>query len=172
MKSSRSAKLTKATESTSTDNLSPAQRSHAMRQVKGKNTKPELIVRTALRNLGHTGYRLHRSDIPGVPDIAWIGKKLAIFINGCFWHGHSCPRGARVPKSKADYWVRKISRTVQRDTQNRLELSAAGWSVLTLWECELRDKRALNARLTAFLKDDGKAVRAAHVVPTNVADRI
>lgn len=65
----------------------------------------------------------------------------------------------------------KIGRTVQRDTQNRLELSAAGWSVLTLWECELRDKQALNARLMEFLKDDGKTVRAAHLVPTNVADR-
>lgn len=81
MKSLLSMKLTQASESPSTDNLSPAQRSHAMRQVKGKNTKPELIVRAALRNLGHTGYRLHRSDIPGSPDIAWIGRKLAIFIN-------------------------------------------------------------------------------------------
>lgn len=152
MKSSLSMKLTQASESPSTDNLSPAQRTHAMRQVKGKNTKPELIVRAALRNLGHTGYRLHRSDIPGSPDIAWIGRKIAIFINGCFWHGHTCPRGARVPKSKADYWVRKISRTVQRDTQNRQRLSAAGWSALTLWECELRDEQVLNARLMSFLE--------------------
>lgn len=141
-----------AYESPSTDNLSPAQRSYAMRQVKGKNTKPELIVRAALRNLGHTGYRLHRSDIPGGPDIAWIGRKLAIFINGCFWHGHNCPRGARIPKSKTDYWVGKISRTVQRDIQNRQRLSAAGWSTLTLWECELRDERVLNTRLTSFLE--------------------
>lgn len=159
MKSSLSMKLTRASESPSTDNLSPDQRSHAMRQVKGKNTKPELFVRAALRNLGHTGYRLHRNDIPGSPDIAWIGRKLAIFINGCFWHGHDCPRGARVPKSKVDYWVRKISRTVQRDGQNRQRLSMAGWSTLTLWECELYDERLLKARLTSFLENDRACAR-------------
>ena len=152
MKSSLSMKPTQASESPSTDNLSPAQRSYTMRQVKDKNTKPEMMVRATLRNLGYTGYRLHRNDIPGTPDIAWIGRKLAIFINGCFWHGHDCPRGARVPKSNSDYWVRKISRTVRRDTENRQRLSAAGWSALTLWECQLRDECLLNTRLMSFLE--------------------
>lgn len=150
-------KPTQASESPLTDNLSPTQRSHAMRQVKGKNTKPELIVRAVLRKLGYSGYRIHRKDIPGNPDVAWIGKRRAIFINGCFWHGHDCPRGTRVPKTKAEYWVAKIGRTIERDVKNRHLLNQSGWRTLTLWECQLRDEAALNGILTSFLKEELRA---------------
>jgi DNA mismatch endonuclease (patch repair protein) len=133
-----------------TDNLTDEQRRHAMRRVQSKDTTPELLVRSLLRRLGHTGYRLYRADISGKPDIAWIGRKQAIFINGCFWHGHNCPRGAREPKTRVDYWRNKISRTKQRDIKHVEQLTNEGWSVLTLWECELCDERTLIRKLTDF----------------------
>lgn len=101
--------------------------------------------------MGQRGYRLHRRDIPGNPDIAWVGKKRAIFINGCFWHGHSCPRGARAPKTRADYWQAKITRTKCRDAKNFESLGQTGWNVLVLWECELKDQARLAQRLSTFL---------------------
>lgn len=119
--------------------------------MKSKDTSPELYVRGLLRRLGHRGYRLHRADIPGKPDIVWIGRQRAIFINGCFWHGHTCPRGARVPQTRAEYWLNKIARTRQRDEHNAESLAALGWTVLTLWECELSDEAALAAKLQDFL---------------------
>lgn len=123
-----------------------------MQRVKSKNTGPELEVRELLRKLGHRGYRLHRRDIPGSPDIAWIGKKRAIFINGCFWHGHDCPRGAREPKTRAEYWRAKIERTKNRDVKHVESLLQTGWTVLVLWECELKDHVRLEQRLFEFLK--------------------
>lgn len=145
-------KPTQASGSLSTDNLSPAQRSHTMRQVKGKNTKPELLVRAAIRRLGHTGYRLHRKDVPGNPDIVWIGRKVAVFINGCFWHGHTCPRGRRAPKTQAEYWSAKIGRTIARDRRANDELLALGWRTHVIWECELRDLNRLDETLNALMR--------------------
>lgn len=151
MKLWRCMKPMRASESHLTDNLTEAQRSHAMRRVKSKDTAPELLVRRLLRSMGHTGYRLHRRDIPGNPDLVWIGRRLAIFINGCFWHGHACGRGARAPKTRAEYWLKKIERTRQRDQVNIEELTSQGWVVLTLWECELGDQAALADALRSFL---------------------
>lgn len=122
-----------------------------MRQVRSKDTSPELAVRRLLRSESYSGYRLHRADIPGKPDIAWIGRKLAIFVHGCFWHGHNCPRGARIPKTRRDYWVAKIGRNRQRDRAHQLALKTAGWCVLTLWECELDDQRKISKKLLRFL---------------------
>lgn len=122
-----------------------------MRQVKGQNTSPELIVRGMLRKAGHTGYRLHRSDVDGNPDIAWLGRKQAIFVNGCFWHGHTCKRGARRPATNAAYWKNKIGRNRERDAQNRKLLRAKGWRVLVIWECDLADPARLNKKLKQFL---------------------
>ena len=93
-----------------TDVFTPEQRSAVMRRVKGKDTKPELIVRQALTRLG-ARYRLHRKDLPGAPDVVMSGRKLAIFVHGCFWHGHDCARGARVPKANQDYWLAKVGAT-------------------------------------------------------------
>ena len=129
---------------------SPAQRSAVMRAVKSRDTSPELFVRKILRGIA-SGYRLHRKDIPGNPDIAYIGSKRAIFVHGCFWHGHDCARGARVPKANADYWRGKIARNVARDAAHREKLAALGWRALTVWECELKDAAALEERLRAFL---------------------
>jgi DNA mismatch endonuclease (patch repair protein) len=133
-----------------TDVYSPEKRSAVMRRVKGRDTKPELAVRKALTALG-ARYRLHRKDLPGKPDIVMPGRRLALFVHGCFWHGHDCLRGARVPKANRDYWVGKVARNRARDATSRAALEATGWRVETLWECELKDEAALRARLSRLL---------------------
>ena len=97
------------------------------------------------------GYRLHRKDIPGNPDIAYVGRRQAIFVHGCFWHGHDCARGARMPKANADYWRVKIARNRARDEAHREKLAALGWRALTVWECELKDKAAVEKKLRKFV---------------------
>jgi DNA mismatch endonuclease (patch repair protein) len=133
----------------STDVFDPAKRSAVMRRVRSRDTTPEMIVRKALTRLG-ARYRLHRADLPGRPDIVMPGRRLAIFVHGCFWHGHDCPRGARVPKQNRDYWVKKVARNVGRDARNAEALLAAGWRVEVVWECELKDGEGLAARLGAI----------------------
>jgi DNA mismatch endonuclease (patch repair protein) len=125
-------------------------RSAVMRRVKGRNTTPELKVRRALTALG-ARYRLHRTDLPGKPDIVMPGRRLAIFVHGCFWHGHDCARGARVPKDNRDYWIGKVARNRARDERSREALAALGWRVETIWECDLKDAAALEARLRGLL---------------------
>lgn len=127
-------------------------RSAVMRRVKARDTKPEMLVRRFLRALGHTGYRLDRRDLPGRPDIAYIGRRLAIFVHGCFWHGHHCKRGARVPKTNTEYWMAKIERNKARDAASVEALEAIGWDCLTIWECELTDRAAVRRRLFEFLR--------------------
>src|SRR5580693_3565013 len=133
-----------------TDVYSPQKRSAVMRQVKGKDTAPERVVRRLIWALGGR-YRLHRADLPGKPDIVLPGRRLAIFVHGCFWHGHDCARGARVPKANRDYWLGKVGRNRARDVASREALAAAGWRVETIWECELKDHAALEARISALL---------------------
>ena len=128
----------------------PAHRSAVMRAVKSRDTTPELKVRALLRRFA-PGYRLHRKDIPGNPDISYPGRKRAIFVHGCFWHGHECARGARAPKANAEYWRAKIARNVARDAAHRERLAALGWRALIVWECELKDAGALEEKLRAFL---------------------
>jgi DNA mismatch endonuclease, patch repair protein len=129
----------------------PARRSATMRAVKSRDTAPELKVRALLRRIA-PGYRLHRKDIPGNPDIAYIGEKRAIFVHGCFWHGHDCVRGARMPKANADYWRAKIERNRVRDAAHQNKLAALGWRALILWECALKDEAALENTLRTFLQ--------------------
>ena len=136
-----------------TDVYGPEKRSAVMRRVKGRNTTPELTVRRALTKLG-ARYRLHRKDLPGNPDIVLPGRRLALFVHGCFWHGHDCARGARVPKQNRDYWVAKVGRNVARDARSREALAALGWRVETIWECDLKDVGALDVRLAALLGQD------------------
>ena len=124
-----------------------------MRRVKGRDTAPELIVRRALTRLG-AGYRLHRKDLPGSPDIVLPGRRLALFVHGCFWHGHDCARGARVPKSNRDYWLAKVARNRARDQASAAALTASGWRVETIWECDLKDAEGLKARLQHLLSPD------------------
>ncbi|MDB5431601.1 MAG: very short patch repair endonuclease [Caulobacter sp.] len=132
------------------DVFSPEKRSAVMRRVKDKDTAPELKVRKALTKLG-ARYRLHRADLPGKPDIVMAGRRLVIFVHGCFWHGHDCARGARVPKANRDYWLGKVGRNRERDIAHRAALEAKGWRVETIWECDLKDDGALEARLKALL---------------------
>lgn len=132
------------------DVYSPEKRSAVMRRVKGRDTTPELKVRRLLTGLG-ARYRLHRKDLPGKPDIVMTGRQLAIFVHGCFWHGHDCARGARVPKANRDYWLGKVGRNRERDVESRAALEAAGWRVETIWECEMKDEAALRERLSALL---------------------
>ncbi len=133
-----------------TDVYPPDKRSAVMRRVKGKDTTPEMAVRKVLTGLG-ARYRLHRKDLPGSPDIVLPGRRLAVFVHGCFWHGHDCARGARVPKANRDYWVAKVDRNRARDVRNREALEALGWRVETVWECELKDRAGLEARLRGVL---------------------
>ncbi len=141
-----------------TDVYSPEKRSAVMRRVKGRDTAPELKVRRLLTTLG-ARYRLHRGDLPGKPDIVMAGRRLAIFVHGCFWHGHDCARGARAPKSNHDYWQRKIGRNRERDVASRAALQAAGWRVETVWECEMKDEATLRGRLEAVLQAAAAASR-------------
>jgi DNA mismatch endonuclease (patch repair protein) len=124
-----------------------------MRAVKSRDTIPERKVRALLRSIA-PGYRLHRKDIPGKPDVAWIGRKRALFVHGCFWHGHDCARGARMPKANAEYWRAKIARNRARDEANMETLAQQGWRALVVWECELRDEAALARKLAAFVSND------------------
>lgn len=128
-------------------------RSENMRRIRGKDTRPELAVRKLLRSLGFPGYRLHRKDLPGRPDVAFIGRRKAILIHGCFWHGHDCKVGRREPKSNRDYWLPKIERNRQRDAKCLAELVDLGWDVLTIWVCELRSIDALAAKLGSFMSE-------------------
>lgn len=125
-------------------------RSAIMRAVQSRDTSPELAVRALLRRFA-PGYRLHRADVPGKPDIAYVGRKRAILVHGCFWHGHDCARGARAPKANADYWRAKIARNVARDARNLDALATLGWRALTVWECDLKDGVALEQKLRDFL---------------------
>lgn len=128
----------------------PAVRSATMRAVRSRDTQPEMIVRRAAHALGYR-FRLHREDLPGSPDLAFPSRKKAVFVHGCFWHGHDCPRGARMPKANAEYWAAKICRNRARDARVQGELAALGWKTLTIWECELRQAGQPARSLTAFL---------------------
>lgn len=126
-------------------------RSAVMRAVKSRDTSPEREVRALLRPIA-SGYRLHRADLPGKPDIVYASRKLAIFVHGCFWHGHNCARGARMPKANADYWRAKIARNRDRDIKTLAAYAAMGWRTLVVHECELKDKVSLSARFAEALQ--------------------
>jgi DNA mismatch endonuclease (patch repair protein) len=136
------------------DVFDPQARSAVMRRVKGRDTGPEMKVRRLLTRLG-ARYRLHRADLPGRPDIVLPGRRLAILVHGCFWHGHDCPRGGRVPQARRDYWTAKVAGNRARDARNLSALAGDGWRVETVWECELKARAlpALEARLTALLAE-------------------
>lgn len=123
------------------DTVSVERRSEIMALVGSKDTKPELLIRKGLHALGFR-YRLHVKDLPGKPDLVFPRHKAVIQINGCFWHGHACPR-CRMPNSNTEYWNRKIARNRERDISNRQLLLDEGWRVLTIWECALAGKSKL-----------------------------
>lgn len=131
------------------DNRNPEQRSAIMSRVRGKDTAPELAVRRLTFALGYR-YRLHRKDLPGRPDIVFPSRRKAIFVHGCFWHGHGCEKG-RLPKSRLDYWQPKIATNRDRDARQVKGLEDLGWKVLTLWQCELKDPRQVAIKIKRFL---------------------
>jgi DNA mismatch endonuclease (patch repair protein) len=133
-----------------TDVYDKEKRSAVMARVRSKDTSPEMAVRQILTRLG-ARYRLHRKDLPGSPDIVMPGRKLVIFVHGCFWHGHDCARGARVPKANREYWLAKVARNTTRDAKTASALHADGWAVETVWECELKDRASLATRLAKRL---------------------
>jgi DNA mismatch endonuclease (patch repair protein) len=124
-------------------------RSRTMRAVKSKDTQPEWLVRRLLHAAGFR-YRLHAKDLPGKPDLVFPSRRKVVFVHGCFWHGHDCPRGDRQPKTNTDYWQAKIGRNKARDVEHLAALRARNWQVLTVWECEIKE-RGLLARLAKFL---------------------
>ena len=129
-------------------------RSSIMRAVRSKDTSPELVIRKWLHASGYR-YRLHRKDLPGKPDIVFLGRRKIIFVHGCFWHGHDCPRGDRQPKTNSAYWKRKIEGNVARDQTQIQTLGADGWTVLVIWECETKGKKfqGLTDRIRGFLEE-------------------
>ena len=136
------------------DTLTPTERSARMARVRGKDTRPEMLVRRISHGCSYR-YRLHRADLPGKPDLAFIGRRKAIFVHGCFWHRHPDPacKLARLPKSREDFWLPKLEANRSRDLKNQDLLAALGWSTLVLWECQLKDEAAVRRRLTDFLGD-------------------
>jgi DNA mismatch endonuclease (patch repair protein) len=131
------------------DKLTPERRSANMARIRAKDTKPEMIVRRMVHALG-ARYRLHRKELPGKPDLVFGPRRKVIFVHGCFWHQHSC-RAGRIPSSRRDYWEPKLKRNSERDAEACAALEAAGWQVLVIWECSIKDKEALEQRLRGFL---------------------
>jgi DNA mismatch endonuclease (patch repair protein) len=121
-----------------------------MQAVKSKNTSPEMQVRRLLHSRGYR-FRLHKKNLPGCPDLVFPSKRKVIFVHGCFWHGHTCARGARVPKSNTEYWIAKVDRNRVRDASTKKQLEALGWKELVLWECELRNEPEFLQRVIHFL---------------------
>ena len=134
------------------DKLSSSQRSHCMSRIRGKNTKPEILVRKGLHARGFR-FRLHNKKLPGSPDIVLSKYGVAIMVNGCFWHGHKGCRYATKPKSNVEFWEAKIVRNRHRDEVTNAHLEALGWHVITVWECELSTWLQLEDRLDALAEE-------------------
>lgn len=132
------------------DTLSREARSERMRRVKSSDTKPELELRRLVWSLGYR-YRRNRPGIPGRPDLAFVARRRAIFLHGCFWHRHRCHSGSRTPKTRRAFWQAKFKRNVKRDGVVARQLRTSGWHSLVIWECELADTRKVEHRVRKFL---------------------
>ena len=132
------------------DTLDPQQRSVRMALVRGKDTKPELIVRQLVHRLGFR-YRLHGRDLPGTPDVVFPRRGKVIFVHGCFWHRHAGCGLARLPKSRGEFWSAKLVGNVDRDSRSVRALRRLGWGVMTIWECQLSNTARLASRIWRFL---------------------
>ncbi|WP_367615660.1 very short patch repair endonuclease, partial [Pseudoroseomonas ludipueritiae] len=128
----------------------PAARRRTMRAIKGKNTKPELLLRSMLHKAGYR-FRLHRKDLPGRPDITFPSRHRVIEVRGCWWHRHADCRHCTTPRTRQEYWLPKFARNQARDAANEAALRALGWDVLVVWECELADAERLLNRVVRFL---------------------
>lgn len=132
------------------DQLDPKARSSLMARIKGKDTRPEMLVRRAAHAMGYR-FRLHRRDLPGTPDLVFPSKRKVLFVHGCFWHRHEGCRRATTPSTRAELWHAKFSRNMARDAANEDALKKLGWSVGVLWECQTKSDPELRSRLAAFL---------------------
>ncbi|MGH6638854.1 MAG: very short patch repair endonuclease [Polaromonas sp.] len=133
------------------DTLTPSQRSARMRLIQSRNTSPEMVIRHFVHKLGYR-YRLHRADLPGRPDLVFPGRRKVIFVHGCFWHRHNHCDLARLPKSRLEFWLPKLTRNKERDAAKRSALTRMGWSSLVIWECELRDPVRVMFKTLMFLE--------------------
>ncbi len=134
------------------DNLTRDERSKLMGRVRGKNTKPEMIVRQTAHSLGFR-FRLYRKDLPGRPDLVFPRLRKVVFVHGCFWHQHGCRRAA-LPQTNAAFWAKKLARNVERDTATLAALKEASWVTLVVWECETRNREELSNVLSTFLAEN------------------
>ena len=132
------------------DTFVPSKRSEIMRLVRSKGTGPEIIVRKILRKMG-IKYRSCSPELPGKPDMVILRQQKAIFVHGCFWHGHRCD-GGKLPKSNRSYWRSKQTRNALRDSRNTRALRSKGWKLMTVWECETSGRKRLEQRLSHFLR--------------------
>lgn len=139
-----------------TDNLTPEQRKRTMTRVHSTDTQPEMRVRRLVHRMGYR-YRLHRKDLPGNPDLVFPKRRKIIFVHGCFWHGHDCKAGRKLPKANEAYWSAKLVRNKERDAANQALLHARGWDVLIVWECDLKRFDDLTAVIRRFLSDAKEA---------------
>jgi DNA mismatch endonuclease (patch repair protein) len=137
------------------DKLDAQRRSKNMRQIRSKNTKPEVLLRSLLHKAGYR-FRLHRKDLPGKPDIVFPGRRKVIFVHGCFWHQHPGCREGRLPGTRPDYWRPKLERNVERDTAAIEQLRELGWKVLTVWECEISKPELVKDRVRVFLDTENE----------------
>lgn len=132
-----------------------------MQSVKQKDTKPELIMRSALHRLGYR-FRLHVSGLSGRPDVVFPSRKKVVFVHGCFWHGHECDKG-KPPRSRQEYWLPKLAANKKRDERNVNELEGAGWQCLTIWQCETKEMTRTMKRVVQFLGPASKRTSAVAV---------
>lgn len=135
------------------DTRTAEQRRYIMQSVRSKDTGPEIIVRRVAHALGYR-FRLHRRDLPGTPDLVFPSRKKAVYVHGCFWHGHGCSKG-RLPKSRPEFWIPKIERNKERDSEAIAAMEAMGWETLTLWQCATKDRDAVAKALVDFLGPPG-----------------
>ncbi len=133
-----------------TDVLTPEQRSRCMSKIKGKNTAPELFVRSMLHRMGYR-FRLHVKDLPGKPDIVLPRYESVIFVHGCFWHKHKGCKYAVMPKTRKEFWGKKLARNVERANEVAIQLKRSSWKRIVVWECEIKDSKKLCRRLRNIL---------------------
>ena len=136
-----------------TDIFDPEKRSEIMSRIRGRDTRPEMIVRRIAHGLGFR-FRLHRKDLPGRPDIVFPRHQAVIVVHGCFWHRHPGCKRASSPKTRVRYWQNKFEDNVVRDKRNETALCDLGWKVMVIWECETKDHEAVAARIESFLRRD------------------
>jgi DNA mismatch endonuclease, patch repair protein len=133
------------------DVLTPQQRSFNMSRIRNRDTKPEIVVRSIVHRMGYR-YRLHKGDLPGKPDLVLVRHGKIINVHGCFFHMHTCKYGRVVPVTNAEFWLTKRIGNVDRDRRNLQSLRRAGWKVLTVWECEIKNVVKLSKKLNSFLR--------------------